>query len=164
MDYSEKLSKFKSLVEDIRHGMLVTDDPTGSGLRSRPMATAGVDDDGTLWFFTALSSEKVQEIYHDRSVNVAYAQPSDTKYVSVAGEAKIVTDSVKKRQYYSKIQDAWFDGPEDPQASLIKVVPTEVEYWDDNDSTIVTFAKIAAAAVLPNNEYKGSENERFAVK
>ncbi len=163
MTHHQQLAKYKELVEDIREAMLVTDDQELNGLRSRPMSTAGIDDDGTLWFFTAFTSDKVQEIYHDRKVNVSYAKPSDKQYLSVTGCAKIVTDIVKKRRYYSKIQDAWFDGPDDPQASLIQVVPEHVEFWDDSDSALFAFAKILAAAVTPGGEYKGTENKEFDV-
>lgn len=159
----KQLEKYVALARDIREAMLVTDDP-GSGLRARPMSNAGVDDDGTIWFFTALGSEKVQEIYHDRGVNVSYSKPSDSQYVSVTGTAKIVSDLATKKRYYSEINDAWFSGPEDPQASLIKVTPEVVEYWDDNSSKIVTFAKIVAAAITPGDgEYEVPTNERFEV-
>jgi hypothetical protein len=33
------------------------------------------------------------------------------------------------------------------------------EYWEDNDSTLITFAKIAASAVT-GETYSGGENEK----
>lgn len=159
MQDSEKIAKYKELVEDIREGMLVTSDPKIGGLRSRPMSTSKVDEQGRLWFFTKMHSAKVQEVYHDRDVNVAYSKPSDSSYVSASGKARLVDDDAKKHELYSKILDAWFDGPDDPQATLLCVDVEEVEFWDDNDSKLVTFAKIAATAVA-GGDYEASENEK----
>ena len=164
MTKDPQLEKYVELARDIREAMLVTEDTQTGGLRSRPMSNAGVDDDGTIWFFTALASEKVQEIYHDRNVNVAYSKPSDAQYVSVSGKAKIVSDIATKKRYYSEVNDAWFSGPEDPQASLIKVTPEVVEYWDDNDVKLFTFAKILATALSSSDEeYKVPKHDRFEV-
>ena len=107
----DHLAAFRSLVQDIREGMLVTEDPSLPGLRSRPMSTSKVDDDGNLWFFTKMTSAKVQEIYHDRDVNVAYQKPGDNKYVSASGKASLVDDPGLKKELYSPLLDAWFDGP-----------------------------------------------------
>lgn len=162
MATADHLAKYRSLVEDIREGMLVTHDPSLPGLRSRPMSTSKVDEEGALWFFTQMTSAKVQEIYHDRDVNVAYQKPSDNQYVSASGKAQLVNDDSLKEQLYSPLLDAWFDGPQDPQASLLRVDVQEVEYWDDTDSKILSFAKIAAAAVTGGN-YSGAENEKVSL-
>ena len=162
MPNQEHLAKYRDLIQDIRSGMLVTEDPSLPGLRSRPMSTAKVDEHGNLWFFTKMTSAKVQEIFHDHDVNVAYQKPSDNQFVSASGKAQLVNDDSLKEQLYSKILDAWFDGPEDPQASLIRVDVTAAEYWDDSDSNLITFAKIAAAAVS-GSEYHGAENEKLSM-
>ena len=155
----DHLAKFCSLVNDIRECMLVTDDPE-IGLRSRPMALSRCDDDGKLWFFTKLLSDKVSEIYHERTVNCAFMRPGDNQYVSATGPAKIVDDPTMKRELYSPLLDAWYDGPDDPLAVLLCVRTEHAEYWDDSDSKLVSFAKIAAAAVT-GQEYQGAENEKL---
>jgi len=35
-------------------------------LESRPMATAGVDDNGTIWFFSRKSSDKNEQLEHNQ--------------------------------------------------------------------------------------------------
>ncbi len=159
MNSSDQIEKYKSLVSDIRECMLVTEDPQ-IGIHARPMYLAGIDDAGKLWFFTDIDSTKVDEIYQERTVCCAFADPGDKNYVSATGKARIVRDLEKKREYYSKLDDAWFDGPEDPKATLICVDVTHAEYWDDNDSSILTMAKIAATAVF-GGEYQGTKNEKI---
>ncbi len=162
MEDAKMLQKYRELVQDIREGMLVTSDAQLGTLRSRPMSTSKVDDDGKLWFFTKQHTAKVREIYHDRQVNVAYSKPGDSAYVSASGTARLVDDMARKKDYYSKFLDAWFDGPEDPEATLICVDVSEVEFWDDTDSKLITFAKIAATAVV-GGDYSASENEKLSV-
>ena len=157
---SAKLGKYRELVEDIREAMLVTDDQKLGYPRARPMSTSNVGDDGSLWFFTKEDTAKVSEIYHDRKVCVAYSKPADKSYVSVSGKAELVDDPKLKKEFYSPLLDAWFDGPEDPEATLIKVTPHEVEYWDDNDSSLITMAKIAATAIA-GGDYDTPENEKI---
>lgn len=159
MSNADHLAKYRELVQDIREGMLVTEDPSLPGLRSRPMSTSKVDEEGKLWFFTKMTSAKVQEIYHDRAVNVAYQKPGDNKYVSASGKARLVDNPNLKKDLYSPFLDAWFDGPEDPQATLLCVDVTDAEYWDDSDSKLVSFAKIAATAIA-GGDYQGAENEK----
>jgi general stress protein 26 len=48
--------------------MLTTEEADGS-LRSRPLATLQLDSEGHLWFFTALTSGKVEEIDQHRKAN-----------------------------------------------------------------------------------------------
>jgi hypothetical protein len=54
----QDFAHLKELIENIEIAMLTTTDTDGT-LRSRPLQTVGVEDDGTLWFFTSQSSPKV---------------------------------------------------------------------------------------------------------
>lgn len=160
MPDASHLDTFKSLIDNINECMLVTDD-TVVGIRARPMWLAG--QNGTkLYFFTQLSSDKVDEIYKDRTVCCAFSKPSDNAYVSATGKATIERAMELKKKYYSKMQDAWFDGPEDPNCSLICVHVTDGEYWKDNDSKLVSFAKIAASTVT-GDYYNDAKNEKVSL-
>ena len=51
-DRRQDFAHLKELIEDIKVGMLTTTDSDGT-LRSRPLQTVGVEEDGTLWFVTS---------------------------------------------------------------------------------------------------------------
>lgn len=59
--------KFRELFEDFDTAMLVTRTPN-SELRSRPMAIADVEQNGTMWFLTQSDAPKMNEIAHDNHV------------------------------------------------------------------------------------------------
>src|SRR5688572_1938326 len=96
---AQREQKFQDLIEDFSVAMLVTRTPDGE-LRSRPMAVAEVDDDGTLWLMTQRRSPKTEEIAHDDHVNLS--MQSKTKFVSISGEADPVDDRRKVAELWNE--------------------------------------------------------------
>jgi general stress protein 26 len=127
----------KELIEETKVGMLTTMDMDGT-LRSRPLQTVGVEDGGTLWFFTGQSSPKVAEAEADAGrVNVSYANPGKHDYVSVSGKAMVVRDREKMREMYTKWVQVFFpEGLDDPDLALLRVDIEKAEYWDAPGSAV----------------------------
>ena len=98
MDVQEQqhvdLQQVAELVEEIKFAMMTTEEADGS-LRSRPMSTMQMDASGCLWFFTAMSSPKVDETEMHHQVNLSYARPDKQDYLSISGTCEVVRD--KKR-------------------------------------------------------------------
>ena len=130
-------NKLRELIHDVKFAMLTTTDTDGT-LRSRPMATQKDEFDGDLWFFTGRSSHKVAEIDADHRVNLSYSDPGSSKYVSVSGTARLVQDAAKAEKMWTPAYKAWFpNGLEDPDLCLLRVTPTQAEYWDTPGSVVV---------------------------
>jgi len=126
----QMIAKVAELIKDINVAMLTTEAEDGL-LHSRPMATQKTEFDGTLWFFTGLSTGKISELDWNPEVNVSYAEPGHSRYVSVSGTAEIVDDRAKMEELWSDIYKAWFpQGLDDPDVCLMKVEVTFAEYWD----------------------------------
>lgn len=158
--YDEKaVEKIKKLVKDITSCMFctkVTDIP----FRTRPMATVDVDEEGNLWFFSSTSSDKNDEIKNDDLVQLLYAKNSDSHFLTVTGRAKILKDHSKIDELWSSMIKAWFpDGKDDPDLSLIKVVPEEAHYWDTVHGKMITLLKIATAVASGNRVDEGIEGK-----
>jgi len=147
MTREEMLQKVGDLIKDIKMAMLTTEAEDGV-LRSRPMATQNSSFDGTLWFFTSASSGKVGELDWNPEVNLSYAEPSDTKYVSVSGNGEIVRDRAKMQELWSDIYKAWFpQGLNDPDVCLLIVEVSAAEYWEAKSGKMVQlFGYIKALA------------------
>lgn len=140
------IEKLKSLTEGIDFCMLTT--INGGQLRSRPMSTQEMGEDGELWFFTSDETHKVEEIEADSRVNAAYSKPDDNLYVSVSGRAELVKDREKIEELWNPILKAWFpDGLEDPHLSLLRISVEEAEYWDSPNSKIVQLYGFVKAVV-----------------
>ncbi len=144
----EGLEKIGELIKDIRITMMTTVASDGS-FDSRPMATQKTDTfDGTVWFLTRHESGKVHEITEDAHVSLIYADPSNSKYVSAKGRARISQDRAKIHELWNPMYKAWFpEGEDDPQITVLRVDLTEAQYWEASSSKLIFGIKYLAAAV-----------------
>ncbi|AVR45450.1 general stress protein [Christiangramia fulva] len=138
--------KIKSLVEDIKTGILVTD-MLSKPLSAIPMTAKEVDEHGAIWFLSRSDSEHNKNIEKDRDVQLLFSDNSDKEYISIFGEAFIETNRQVLNELYSKVDDAWFEkGKDDPKLTGIKVNPKEAYYWDTKTNKYITLFKIGMAA------------------
>ena len=159
---TEHVEKLRQLVRDIRFAMLTTVDESGF-LRSRPMATQEMADDGALWFFTGKDAPKVGEA-QDYPVNVALTDPKANTYVSISGTATLVTDSAKIHELWKPPLVAWFpDGVDDPNIALLCVTPTAAEYWDAPNNVLVHLFGIAKSLITRQPASDVGEHEKIAL-
>lgn len=115
---------------------------------SRPMSTQGIDEDGTIWFFSRKDSEKNEQIDEDNTVHLMYMDTGKQQYLSLSGHASIVVDKQKTEELWDPIARAWFEkGKDDPALSLLRVTPEEGHYWDTKNGKLISLIKIAVAAL-----------------
>lgn len=155
----EAREKVWELIKDIRICQLVTQDESGR-LYARPMSAMEHDNEGNLWFFTALDSPKAREIQSNPSVLLSYSDADKNNYVSISGNAAIVRDRAKIDELWSEFVRTWFpEGKDDPNLCLIKVEPDTAEYWDSPSSAFV-LAYGYAKTRLTGNPPRMGENEK----
>lgn len=134
-------------IHKMRFAMFTWRDPNGH-LISQPMTKQEVDEDGGIWFFTSNRTELWEDVGHEPEVNLSFADPDNSTYVSVSGIARRVTDTAQKRRLWNPAAQAWLPaGPDDEHTVLVQVVPHAAEYWDSNDSKMVRFFAMAKAFV-----------------
>ncbi len=134
-------ARLAELIKEIRITMLTTIEPDGH-VRSRPMATVLRDGfDGTLWFFTSQSSQKIVEVQEDPRVNLSYCEPLKNHYVSISGSCELVRDQECVKQYWDPFFSGLFPaGLDDPDLALLKVTIEAAEYWDAPSGTMMAVA------------------------
>ena len=124
--------------------MLVTRSNEG-GLRSRPMALAEIEDDGTTWFVTGADTTKTDEIAPHSAVNVAFQ--SSATFASLTGDAELVKDDAKARDLWREPWRVWFPGgPEEAELLLVRIRPHVGEYWDQRGTKGLRYVWEAAKA------------------
>ena len=157
LDNIEALKKFKSLVEDIKTCMFITN-TVSNDEHTRPMATIEVEDDGTLWFYTDVRSVKVEEVNDEHRVHLVYAHPGKSAYLDVWGHATLITDRQQIVDKWSPVVKAFFpDGVTDPNLALLKVQPRETYYWEAESGKMVQFFKMAASIVTGKRLAEGAK-------
>ena len=124
----------------------------------RPMATSGVDEEGSIWFMSARNSEKNKEIAVDPRVRLYYSHPGKSSFMIVSGMADIVYDRQKVRELWNPLDRTWFsEGENDPDISLIRVRPERAHYWDARGNRMVNFFRMVATMATGKALVEGEE-------
>jgi general stress protein 26 len=144
---AEAHKKIAELVKGIHICMMTTVRRDGS-MSSRPMAVQDEPFDGTLWFLTRATSDKVDEIQQDQHILLGFAEPSDSKYITLRGRASVNQDKAKIDELWNDMYKAWFPkGKEDPDIAVLRVDVADGDYWEASGLKVVMLAKYAVAAI-----------------
>ncbi|HKO70566.1 MAG TPA: pyridoxamine 5'-phosphate oxidase family protein [Bradyrhizobium sp.] len=156
---ADDIDRVWNLMKKIGFAMLVTRD--GNKLRARPMAAYLARDENAIHFLSDARRHKDEEIARDPQVNLSFANPSDQKYVSVTGTARISNDRAKIKQLFSTPAKAWWDSAEDPNIRVLTITPDDAEFWD-SPGTVITYVKMATAAATGTRPDLG-DNRKVAM-
>jgi general stress protein 26 len=133
--------KLVELLEDMHIGMLTTYGPEGP--RSIPMARQEVEASAELWFITARDTRHVRDLAAEPRVSMTFS--ARDSWVAVNGRATVVEDQARLKELWTTFAEAWMpEGPEDPNAVLLRVDVDEAEYWDTPGgkvASLISFAK-----------------------
>ncbi len=139
-----ELIQLAKLLADQSVAMLTTPQSDGT-LTSRPMAALEMDVHGAIWFFTDLFSSKGDQL---AKVNLSFADPGNSCYVSMAGRGEIIADHAMNERLWTPFARPWFpDGPDSANLALLKFIPDSAEYWDSKHSKMVRMFAVAASIV-----------------
>src|SRR5699024_46718 len=94
---------------------------------AHPMTAQEVTEDADVWFFLALDGDQAEALRTNPQVNISVAEAGN--WLSVAGRVEFVDDPATIDELWSESANAWFDGREDPNLGLIKVVTDSAQHW-----------------------------------
>ena len=158
---SEAHAKMKELIESVNICMYCTMEQ-GSDMASRPMGTAKVEDNGTIWFFTTDHSGSAENANKSDEVCLNYAQDPKNTYLCVMGNPELSFDKAKMKELWTPILKTWFpQGLETPDIALVKVTPRSAHYWDGDISRLrllFSFIKAQVTGQRPQGD-EGDEGE-----
>ena len=146
LTHLEAIKKIKELSEKAKICMFCTE-LDRLPVNSRPMGIQETDGNGNLWFISSETSNKNFEIKEDKRVQLYFMNNSDSEYLSIFGDAYIYKDKSTIEDKWSPMANAWFDGKDDPNVSIIRVEPKETYYWDTKAGKLVSLLSFAAAAI-----------------
>src|SRR5699024_10293893 len=106
--------------------MLATASADGKIL-AHPMTAQEVTEDADVWFFLALDGDLAKALRTNPEANISVAEAGN--WLSVAGRVEFVDDRATIDELWSESANAWFDGREDPNLGLIKVVTDSAQHW-----------------------------------
>lgn len=159
MSSPEHKQKIWEMIKEIKVGMLVTLE--GDMPRSRPMHLVQDAYDGTLWFYTRRSAEKVTETDRDHDVCLTFSDQEKGVYVSLSGKAQLSNNPSLIEKYWNPFIAAWFpEGKEDPEVALLEIMVESGEHWMAKKSKVFQLYEFAKANMINTTPNIG-ENEKF---
>lgn len=155
----EAIVKMRELVEH-NNICLFTTQLSETPFQTRPMSIQEVDDDGCLWCFSADDSDKNQQLMEDDRVQLFFANPGDSEFMSIFGTGTVVRDRKRVDELWTPLVRAWFkEGKDDPRLTLLKVQPQEAYYWDTKNNKMISLVKILASTVSGKQMDDGVEGK-----
>lgn len=143
------LKKLKHIATAAENCFFCTSIKTGLPVSVRPMSVLDVDNAGNLWFMSQDDSRKNQEIASDPFTHLFFQENKNSGFLNIYGITEIVTDQQKIDEVWSPLLKVWFQGgKDDPKITLLKVVPTNVYYWDTKHGEMISFIKMAASVII----------------
>ncbi|HEX2677626.1 MAG TPA: pyridoxamine 5'-phosphate oxidase family protein [Polyangiales bacterium] len=160
---SELTSEQKHLHELLSHFstvLLGTFEQMGvsASLRARPMSVAKLDPDCTMYFVSAIDARQTEEA--DRAEDAHVFGQSSTRFFTLRGRIFVSPDRAVLRSVWHKLNDVWFEGPDDPRAVLLVFRPEEAELWDSSGIHGVRFLFDAARALITGDRSHARDHER----
>lgn len=129
-------------------------------LEVRPMSVQDVDAVGNVWFLSAASSFQNKQISRHPQVQLLFANPGSSEYLSLHGRAFISTSRPLKEKYWNPLASAWFkDGIDDPELTVIRVQTEHGHYWDTEYGKTVTMLSLVVGAVTGKPVTTGKHGE-----
>jgi len=161
---TQSLERFIEMVQGSHICMMLIYGKNGEELSGRPMGVNKVDANGTMWFFTKRSSQKADVIDDNGKVAIAIVNESNNNYLMIHGESSLSDDRLKMKDLWTPLMKAWFPlGLEEQDMVLIKVVPTEVNYWDSKGGQMVVLFNMLKA-VVTGKVYNEGEHGKIALE
>lgn len=152
------IEKLKELVKAIDICVFCTNLDRNDGVTCRPMSSQEVDDEGNIWFFSNINSDKNREVQQNDAVQLIFSHPGKNSYLIINGTAEIFIDRKKTEELWSPIVKIWFEeGKDDPDISLIKVNTKTAYYWDTDGNKMINFFKMLASVATGSNLVTGVE-------
>ena len=147
---TDAVRSLERVLEGQRFAMVTTASP--KGLRARPL-TLLEQEDADLRFLVSKESEWVRELAAPvASVQVSFADPGENTYVALQGHATLDDSRDAVRRVWNPAAEAFFEGPDDPNAVVLECTIFDGEWWDAPSTKVgmaIAFAKRAVTGDEP---------------
>ncbi|ADY50784.1 pyridoxamine 5'-phosphate oxidase-related FMN-binding protein [Pseudopedobacter saltans DSM 12145] len=155
----EAIEKLNTLVEKAKTCFFCTGIKTGIPANAIPMTALEVDDRGNIWFISKKDSTKNKDIEQDPFTHLFFQGSTYSNFLSVYGISEIIIDQNKLDKLWDSSFNTWFESKEDPNITLIKLIPSEAHYWESKNGHLITLAQIALSGFLGEANDVGREGD-----
>ncbi|WP_299967941.1 pyridoxamine 5'-phosphate oxidase family protein [uncultured Roseobacter sp.] len=136
--------QFWDIIAELSVCMVTTRD--GGVMRSRPMAPYIDKGARTIQFMTDGDSAKVFELDANQDIALSFSNPGKMLFASVSGRGVVSRDRALIKELWGSYADVFFGGnPEEADVAIVKIEPTQAEFWDNRGGKIAMAAELTRA-------------------
>lgn len=160
LNKEDGIIKLKKIVDDIKFCFFQTNSKNDTIDSSTIMTAQTVDEDGNIWFFSGIDSERNSDIETNKKVQLYFSCPEKNSYLSVNADASIILDKNKITELWNPLLKIWFkDGIDDENISLIKAATKTANYWDSENGKMINFFKMISAVITGNDTIDSTQGK-----
>jgi general stress protein 26 len=89
-----------------------------------------------------------------------FIDKDENAYLSISGRAEVRRDRAKAAEIWKTTDNAWWDGPDDPNADLLGVAPQTAELWDGPASKAVAVFQFVKSQLIGASPNLGENRKR----
>jgi general stress protein 26 len=157
MTDNDDLQRVWAIIERVGVCMLTTQGRLG--LRARPLQARPDRSSGLIWFVTDLRSSKEHEIESKHEIGLVFIGTTENAYLSITASANVLRDHAIAASIWRATDNMWWDGPDDPNAGLLRVIPRTAELWDGPSSKMVGVFEFLKSQIIGAEPHLG-ENRK----
>ena len=136
--------QFWDIISELSVCMVTTRDK--GVMRSRPMAPYVDKNAQTIQFMTDGDSAKVIGLDVDQDIALSFSNPDRMLFASVSGRGVVSRDRALIKDLWGPYADVFFGGSaEDADVAIVKVEPTQAEFWDNRKGKVAIAAELTRA-------------------
>lgn len=135
---------YKEIAEKILNNQLIGTMATIEGDKPHNRYMTFYNDNFTLYTVTSKNTHKVEELSKNPYTHILIGYDGKgfgDAYLEIEGKAEVSSDEGMKEKVWNKVLRFWFDGPDDPNMVVLKIVPSQIRIMNSkgNDPKIIQF-------------------------
>jgi len=138
------------MLEDLMaEGDVVMLTTAGDGMLARPITVIRRESDRLDFLVSGAGAwvRMLEESTAEPVVGVGFADPDDTRYVSLRGRARVTRDPALIDELWTPVAQAFFDGEDDPDLRALVVEVDAGEWWDGPSTGVGRVVSLVKSAV-----------------
>jgi len=118
---------------------------------ARPMSVQKTDEEGNLWFLSAMDSNKNIELFESPSASLFFQDSDHMGFMELQGRVIITKDKDKIDELWGPVVKNWFKSKDDPRITVIQFIPESGYYWDEKHGNTIAGIKLLLGAITGKN-------------
>lgn len=132
-----------------------------TGQHMQPMAPMASREENRIWFFTKKDNDLVKAALAGKA-HMCLVSDDQDYHACISGTLSENRSQQHIERFWSPVVGAWFEGKDDPDLTMLELIPDHAAIWASSDSSI-KFGWEIAKANMSDSEPDVGVHTQFAM-